>query len=187
MRRLAVACLLFSVQLILAQGSAHATDNSPGPQLGGRVGYVDFNRALNNVSDGRRARARLEAEFREKQQQLDRLQSELKGVRDAIERDRLLLSPEALREREEQYRQKYFELNQKLDAFKRDVAEKESEMTREILGRLRSIVRDIGREGDYAVILEKSQDVVLYVPEGGDLTERVISEYDRGRGVKKKK
>lgn len=182
---IAIAFALIAALALPAAARAGTQGGAPQGKMSGLVGCVDFNRALNEVSDGKRAKQRLESEFREKQQQLGRLQSELKTAGDAIERDRLLLSPDALKDREEQYRGGYSELNQRLETFKREISAKETELTHEILNRLRSIVRDIGREEGYTLILEKSQDVVLYAPEGGDLTDRVIQAYDRGRGKKK--
>ena len=147
------------------------------------IGYVDFNKALNEVGDGKKARQKLKNEFQEKQERLDKLQSGLKKEKDDLDRDRLLLSAETLASREEQYRKKFNELQDSLVTFKRDISTKETELTNQILERLRSVVRDIGRENGYSVILEKSQDIVLYAPDANDLTERVIGKYDReGRG-----
>jgi len=151
----------------------------------GRIGYVDFNRALNEVSDGKRAKQRLKDEFEEKQAKLDRLQSELKALKDGIDRDRLIVSEEALRRREDEYQRKFNELQSRLDGFRMEMSTREHNLTNDILSRLRSIVKEIGRDEGYVLILEKSQDVVLYSQDGGDLTDRVISAYDRGRGVKK--
>lgn len=147
------------------------------------IGYVDFNKALNEVGDGKKARQKLKIEFQEKQERLDKLQSGLRKEKDELDRDRLLLSPDALESREEQYRKKFNELQESLVSFKRDISSKESALTNQILERLKAVVRDIGREDGYSIILEKSQDLVLYAPQSNDLTERVISKYDReGRG-----
>ena len=153
--------------------------------ISGRVGYGDFNRALNEVSDGKRAKQRLKDEFEEKQAKLDRLQSELKALKDGIDRDRLIVSEEALRRREDEYQRKFNELQSRLDGFRMEMSTREHNLTNDILSRLRSIVKEIGRDEGYVLILEKSQDVVLYSQDGGDLTDRVISAYDRGRGTKK--
>lgn len=179
----AVAALLCLQVPALAAGKA-AEVQEPGVGAG-RIGYVDFNRALNEVSDGRKAKQRLKDEFNEKQQKLDRLQDELRSAKDGIDRDRLLLSEDALRKREEEYGRKYGELQQRLEGFKTEIAAKEQNLTQDILSRLRTIVREIGQEEGYTLILEKSQDLVLYAPDGSDLTDRVIAAYDRGRGAKK--
>lgn len=179
----AVAALLF-LPAPNAVSADRAASSAEGAGVG-RIGYVDFNRALNEVSDGKRAKQRLKDEFEEKQAKLDRLQSELKALKDGIDRDRLIVSEEALRRREEEYQRKFNELQNRLDGFRMEMSTREHNLTNDILSRLRSIVKEIGRDEGYVLILEKSQDVVLYSQDGGDLTDRVISAYDRGRGTKK--
>jgi Skp family chaperone for outer membrane proteins len=149
--------------------------------ISAKIGYVDFTKALNAVSDGVSARERLRTEFKERQGQLDNLQSDLTRMKDEIERNRLVLSSEELAEKEKAYRQKFMDVQRRFADFKREMANREDQLTEDILKRLRSIVKDIGDSEGYALILEKSQEVVLYAPSARDLTDRVISEYNRGR------
>lgn len=146
---------------------------------GVRIGYVDFNKALNSVSDGRRAKQRLKDEFKEKQQQLDRLQKGLAALKNDIDKDRLILSDADLKRREREYRDKFFDLQQMLVAYGKEMEARELHLTQEILKNLRDIVKDLGNSEGYSLILEKSQDVVLYAPQGQDLTAKVIEMYDR--------
>lgn len=149
-----------------------------------RIGYVDFTRALNGVSEGMAAKKRLKSEFGERQQRLDKLQQELNAIKDSIDRDRMLLSPEALEAKEKLYRQKYQDMQQQYAVFRREMSDREAHLTEEILARMREVVRGIGEEEGYDLILEKSQDVVLYAPNARDITDRVIESYNRG-GSKK--
>jgi len=184
MKRLSAICAAaFVAALLFLSVSALAADGEA--LLQGRIGYVDFSRALNEVGDGKRAKQRLKIEFQEKQQKLDRLQSELKSMKDNLDRDRLIASDESLKKREEAYNRKFMELQQRLDSFRMEMASKENDLTQDILSRLRTIVRDMGKKEGFTLILEKSQDVVLYAPDGGDLTDRVIAAYDKARGLKK--
>jgi len=178
---LAAAALLWHAPRAMAAEGGRQPD-----EAAHRIGLVDFSRALNEVSDGRKAKERLKNEFQEKQQRIDRLQSEVKSLKGRIDRDRLLLSEEAIRDREEEYRRRFSELEQAIERFNAEISAKESQLTQEILSRLKEIVKEMGREGGYSLILEKSQDVVLYAPEAYDLTDRVIVEYDRLRGVRKR-
>ena len=147
-----------------------------------RIGYVDFTRALNDVSDGKQAKKRLRSEFKEKQQRLNILQSELTAMKEEIDRDRLMLSTDTLKLREDAYRQKLLDVQRRFAEFRREMSEREGHLTEEILKRLRGIVKSIGDQDGYALILEKSQDVVVYAPKAEDLTDRVIKEYNRGSG-----
>lgn len=152
-----------------------------------KIGYVDFNRALNEVSDGISAKKRLKDEFREKQQRLDILQSELTAMKDDLDKDRMMLSAEAIEVKEKKYREKFVEVEQRYADFRRQVGDKEAHITEEILRRLHEIVRGLGDSEGYSLILEKSQEVVLYAPAAEDLTSRVIALYNSGGARKKGK
>ncbi len=146
-----------------------------------KFGYVDFNRALNEVDEGKRAKAALKAEFEQKQKKVKMLENELKTMQQDLEKQKLILSAEALRKKEEAFRQKFLEANQKLAQYKEEMAKREIESTAKILTKLRTIVRDIGSSEGYTMILEKSQDVVLFSRPADDLTSRVISQFNKGK------
>jgi len=139
-----------------------------------KFGYVDFNRALNETEEGKTAKSTLKSEFTERQQKLDIVQNELKKMKEDLDKQRLILSQDALKTKEEDYRNKFMELQQKLGTFKQEMTQKEASLTAGLLEKLRGIVKDIGQKESYTMILEKSQDVVLYAPTINDLTDRVI-------------
>ena len=58
------------VALGLAAQAVHAAETTSG-----KFGYVDFQRALNEVEEGRRAKAQLKGEFERKQRELEVLQA----------------------------------------------------------------------------------------------------------------
>ena len=57
------------------------------------------------------------------------------------------------------------------------LAKKEKEMTQEILIKMMDVVKKIGKEKKYTMILE--QKVVLYHDRGNDLTKMATLTYDR--------
>lgn len=170
--------------IVFTAFSSWAGEESPRLQAV-RIGYVDFAKALNSVSDGKAVRKRLEDEFRDKQQQLDEQRKALDVMRERIDKDRVILSDDDLRAKEEKYRAKFYELQQMLSSFRREMESKESNLTKRILDQLKAVVKEIGDSEGYALILEKSQEIVLYAPSAEDLTERVIQTYNRTGGGKK--
>lgn len=143
-----------------------------------KFGYVDFQRTLNEVDEGKKAKATLKSEFEEKQKKLDAVQGELQKMKDDLEKQRLILSQEALKGKEDEYRKKFMELQQKLGSYKEELQMKEAKLTSEILVVVRAIISDIGSKEGYTMILEKSQEIVLYSQADGDLTARVVKEYN---------
>lgn len=178
MKKLAIAVLVVLVAG-LAIKTAKAAD-SPAYKFG----YVDFQRTLNDVEEGKKAKATLKSEFDEKQKKLDVVQNELQAMKTDLDKQRLILSADALKEKEENYRKKFMELQQKLGSYKEELQRKEAKLTSDILTVVHKIVADIGQKEGYTLILERSQEVVLYSPSDADLTNRVIKEYngmDKGK------
>ena len=173
---LVAATVLLAIALC---GSLQAANKALSQSGNVRIGYVDFDKALNSVSDGLIAKRRMKDEFKEKQRKLNGLQSKLTKMKNEIDNDRSTLSPSALKSREEKYRNKFFELQQMLTSFRAEMESRETHLTQKILKRLKNVVRDLGKQEGYSLILEKSQDVVLYAPTGEDLTNRVIKAYNR--------
>ena len=130
------------------------------------------------MEEGKKAKAALKSEFDAKQKQLDAVQNELEAMKADLDKQRLILSQDALKTKEDEYRKKFLELQQKLATYEQDIKGKESKMTNDILAVVHKIARDIGEKEGYTMILEKSQDVVIYSPSDADLTGRVIKEYN---------
>lgn len=174
-----VAAVMAAMLAVFAAKSVKAAD---APVY--KFGYVDFQRALNEVEEGKKAKATLKSEFEEKQKKLDLVQNELQAMKNDLDKQRLILSQDALKEKEENYRRKFMELQQKLATYKEELQMKEAQLTSNILAVIHKIINDIGQKEGYSLILEKSQEVVLYSPQDADLTSRVIKEYnsmDKGK------
>lgn len=159
--------------IILAGRLVHA-------DTGFKIGYVDFQKALNDTNEGKKAKAQLKAEFDSKQKQLADLENQLKTMKNELDKQRLVLSADALKEKEETFRKKYMEMNEKMNNYKAELQTKEAKATGDIIARLQKIAADIGQKDSYDMIIEKSQ--VLYAPSKTDLTDRVIQSFNSGQG-----
>lgn len=171
MKRLAIV-LMLAVAIFAGKTVMAADQQVP------KFGYVDFQRALNEVEEGKKAKAMLKSEFDEKQKKLDVVQSQLQAMKTDLDKQRLILSADALKDKEEEYRKKFMELQQKLGSYKEELQSKEGKLTAEILSVIHKMIFDIGQKEGYTLILEKSQDLVLYSPTDADLTARVIKDYN---------
>jgi len=146
-----------------------------------KIGLVDFQKALNEVEEGKRAKAGLKAQFETKQQTLNAKQEALKKLKDDIEARKAALSADAMRQKEAEYRDKFLDLQKTLAQFRQEMATKEAEMTEGIVKRLRATVQNIGKKDKFDIIFEKSQETVLYAPQAVDLTGKVISSFNAGK------
>jgi len=185
MKKTLIALVALAALFTAPIAKAADQPKSAGPE-GMKFGTVDFNRALNETEEGKAAKNTLQAEFKERQQKLDIVQNELKKMKEDLDKQRLILSQDALKAKEDEYRNKFMELQQKLGTFKQEMAQKEGSLTAGLLEKLRDLVKDIGAKENYTMILEKSQDVVLYAPTVNDLTDRIIQLCNSSPKAKKK-
>ena len=56
---------------------------------------------------------------------------------------------------------------------------RERDLTQPIVDKLRKIIGDIATKEDFTVILEKSEQSVMWAKKEIDLTERVVKEFDK--------
>jgi outer membrane protein len=180
MRSLVVAVLLAAIF------SFHTTSYAKSNSNGFKVGYVDFQEALNSVDEGKQAKARLKREHENKQKELQSLQGKLKKMKEELDKKRMILSADALREKEGEFRKEFMGLQEKTNKYTMDLQTKEAESTNRILRVLKGLISDIGRKEGYSMILEKSQDVVIYSKDDADLTSRIIGMYNSLPKSKKK-
>jgi outer membrane protein len=146
-----------------------------------KIGLVDFQQALNEVEEGKRAKTALKSQFESKQVALNAKQEGLKRLKDEIEAKRAALSADAMRQKEAEYRDQFLDLQKTLAQFRQEMATREAELTQGIVIRLKKTVDSIGKSEGYTIIFEKSQDTVLYAGAAMDLTTKVISAFNSGK------
>lgn len=170
MKFLPVLAFAFLIPLLMV-GGAHAANANT------KVGYVDLNRALNEVAEGKKAKEKLESEGKAKQRKLEIMQTELQKLKDELDKDKLILSQEALNQKGVAFQQKVAEFQQMQMSFQQEFAEMEANLTRPIGEKLKAIIEELGKTGEYTIVLPK--EMVLYAPPGTDLTDEVIARYNK--------
>lgn len=148
-----------------------------------KIGFVDLQRALNEVDEGAIAKANLKKEFDAKQRQLDTKQNELKAMKEEIDARGMMMTPEAKQEKMTQLQQKLGETQQLYVQLQQELSQREAKITGEIFQKMGTILQTMGRDAGYTVIVEKS--AVLYAKNHIDLTNELIRRYNDAYGKKK--
>ena len=86
------------------------------------IAVVDLQRALNETEDGRRAKARLKRLFKQRQQELDKAQGELKSLKEEFDAQSDTLSDSARQERLDQIQKQFIELQSTYQESQRELA-----------------------------------------------------------------
>ena len=147
-----------------------------------KVGVVNLQRCLNESKLGKQFKVEFTSEAEQLKADLENEEAELKALREEIEKQGLVLSETAKKEREATY-------NNRLDAFKGRFKEsqqalqrKDQELTRKVLKGLQGIIGKIGDSGGYTLIVEKQEAGVIFMAQASDITDEVIRRYDQSAG-----
>lgn len=146
-----------------------------------KIGFIDMQRAMNESETGRRAREKLQVEFKKAEADLLKEEEELKRLRSDIDKKGTLLREEERKNLEKEFQRRYVGFQRSVRDQQEEFRQKESEMASQVLQQVRNIIAEVGKSDKFTLILEKSQ--VLYSDQATDITAKVIDLYNsRGGG-----
>ncbi len=144
-----------------------------------KIAYVDMQKALNYCEAGKEAKRQMTLEVEKMQKVFAGKQKELEKIKDDLEKRGSVLSENVRREKDREYQAKLRDLQRLQKDYEDDLRRKDREFTERILKNVEVIIKQMGEEGKYTVILEKNQPTILFISNSLDLTEEVIKRIDQ--------
>lgn len=162
--------------LLLSLYNAHA-------QRGVRIAYIDTEYILENVTEYQTAQSQLDAKVQQWKTEVERRYAELDNLKSQLNTERVLLTAELIKEREEDlqiiendildYQQKRFGPNG-------DLMIQKTQLIQPIQDQIFAAVQDIASAKKFDFIFDKSADVVmLYSADRYDISEQVLRTINR--------
>ncbi len=139
-----------------------------------KIGYVDMQRALNQCEEGQEAKKTITAEADKMQKAFGAKQKELEKIREDLQKRGSVMNENVRREKEKEYQAKALDLQRLQRDFEEDIRRKDREQTDRVLRNLEQVVKKMGEDGKYTVILERNQPAIIYISGALDLTDEVI-------------
>ncbi len=141
------------------------------------IGYVNLQRAILEVDEGKRAKSALKKTFDEKQAALQKREAELKALKDALEAQSKKDDP-ATQQKRLDFQNKLLDLQQVFVKEQQELQQLEQKKLGVITDKMRKIIEEIGKQGEYTIILEIQESRLLYAKAHLDLTNEVIRKYN---------
>jgi outer membrane protein len=151
-----------------------------GAKIEGKIGVVDPARVLNETNSGKKAKDSLSAFSKNRQALIEMEEKELRRMEEDFGRQASVLSPTAKREREEQFRRRVAEYQQKAGEMNREVQEKQKDVLDGFREKVGLVVGKVSKRLGLQVVIDKGKGgPTLYSDEGLDITGQVIDEFNR--------
>ncbi len=143
-----------------------------------KIAYVDIQKAVNDSNAGKEAKKAITKDIEKFQRIAADKQKELQTLKESLDKQVLMLTPDARATKEKEYQNKLREFQRWGEDTQNEVNQKRVEMERNISVALIKVIQKIGTDEGYTVILEKNENIVLYASKAIDITDRVIKTYD---------
>ncbi|MBB1072990.1 OmpH family outer membrane protein [Rhodoferax sp. 4810] len=178
MKRLITSvCVTLSILLSLA-----AVNNAAAAELGS----VDMARVLKESQLGKDAEARLEARFSEKTKPFAEEEQEIRGLQQALARDKPLMSQAQAEKKEAEIQTRIKKFEKDFAALQRELMQAQQEEGRKILVPARDAVGIVAKKKKLLAVYESSQSNMLYLSSQIDITDAVIAQINGSAKTKSK-
>ena len=143
-----------------------------------KIAYVDMQRVINECHAGGEAKKVITQDGEKFQRLIAEKQKELQTLKESIEKQALMLTPDARANKEREYQTKLREFQRWGEDTRNELAQKQTQMERTISVGLIEVVQKIGTNEGYTLILEKNESIVVFASKPIDITDQVIKAYD---------
>ena len=143
-----------------------------------KIGYVNLQQAVAEVDEGKAAREALKKEFDLKQKTLDDKQNELKRMKDDLDKQMVVMSDDAKREKAVEFERKVNEMQQLYVQMQKDLQEREREMMKVIFDKMEAVIKDIAAAEGYGYVFEQQNAGLMVAPPQANMTQELVRRYN---------
>ncbi|PLX99385.1 MAG: hypothetical protein C0623_09975 [Desulfuromonas sp.] len=166
-----VVFVLVMIALTVAPAIADATE----------IAFVDLQKALNLSQAGKDAKSRITDKVKEFEGKIEKQQTELKALKDELEKQAALLSAEARAGKERDYQQKLKDFQRFTKDRQEELQQLDAQYTNQIVENLLELAKSIAEKEGYDLLLERGSGGVIYGAESIDLTDKLIAASDSAK------
>lgn len=143
-----------------------------------KIGIVDLQRALNEVEEGKVAKAQLKRDFDEKQKQLDAKQEELRKMKTELDKQSVVMADDAKRAKAADFERKLMEVQQFYADLQKTLSEAEQKATGGIIDKMAKLTGEIAEAEGLTIVLSRNDAGILYAPSSLDITNELVRKYN---------
>lgn len=152
----------------------------PGQTPDHRIAVLDAQRVLSESAIGKRAKETLEKFAKNRQALIEIEERELRRMEEDFVKQGSVLSASAKREREEVFRRRMTDYQQKAAELNREVQEKQKEVLEGFREQLERVVETISKQMNLQLVVEKGRgSPTIYSESSLDISVRVIEELNK--------
>jgi outer membrane protein len=156
---------------LLAVALLFATASTAAPAADYKIGFVNGERLLREAAPAKRAQAKLEKEFANRQADLQKLEKQVQTIQQSLDRDGATMAENDRRNKERDLANMTRDLQRSQREFREDLNLRKNEELASMQERANKVIQQIAVEEKFDLIV---QEPIIYASPRIDITERII-------------
>ncbi|MFQ5450871.1 MAG: OmpH family outer membrane protein [Nitrospinaceae bacterium] len=141
------------------------------------IGFIDIQKAISNTKEWKRQFAAFKLRYKKEKVVISEREKKIKKMLEDLNKQSFVLNSELKKKKEDKFRKEKLSFERYVEDKNNEFAQKEKEMTRNLLRRMVEVIKKIGKDKKYTLILEHK--AAIYHDSGHDLTDLAIKTYDK--------
>lgn len=148
----------------------------PSISLAGGLAVVDFQKALEQVNEGKIVQARLEGMYTVKKKTIEEMEQRLMAMQQEYEQQAMVMTPDALKAKEREIMQAQMLYQQEVQKAEMEFQAQYNQEMETLLGKMADICEVMGKEKGYEMVIERNAGVVY--TSAPDVTSDLVARYN---------
>ena len=144
-----------------------------------KIGTVDMQKALQTVDAGKKAKNELEKEFNAKKKNLQTEETALKKMSDDFKKQSLAMNEEARNRKQSELQERIMKFQEMTAKSQSEITQKQHDLTEPLVVKLKTTIAEVAKKKSYTIVLEKNENSVLYSQDKDDITDEVVTGFDK--------
>ena len=145
-----------------------------------KVGIIDLQRAMMDTAELKKAQADMQAKYKPRQDEIDKLQQDLQNLQNQLQSGKL--SPQGTQEAQSRGQREQRELQRKSDDLQGDVERDRTEILQRAGQRMKEIVKQLAEAKGLDVVIDVTN--TFYYKPTLDITPDAVAAFDKAYPVK---
>ena len=148
-----------------------------------RIGFINIKEVMQTSIAGKKATEEMQKMAEKKQGAVKAMESEIKKLKDELDKQGSVMTPSARSDKESAYQRKLRDYQILVEDTNKELQKRDHDVTYKMLPEVFKAARTVADREKYSVILDITQ--VVYFDKSNDITKKVIDEYNKAQNTKK--
>ena len=143
-----------------------------------KIGVLDLQRCFMESIEGKKIIQELRKKKDALQKRFDKKQNAFLKLQEELKKQSMMLSADARLSKEREFERMRRELKYTYDDLIGEMRQAEMEAKKVVFKEMEKVINEIGKKGDYFLIMERRAGGIMYYGKAVDITDEVIKAYD---------